>query len=118
MSNPWEGFCEWVRSQGGNLGNILDSLSTYIQPNLYSKSLVDHQSTYSDIGPTSNDAFSQHAAGNAASFFLSAWQVMVVLLLLAWGALYVSGRRYNGTDRKPARLPDDRPDEGGVGGLD
>ena len=27
MSNPWEGFCEWVRSQGGNLGNILNSLS-------------------------------------------------------------------------------------------
>ncbi len=83
--------------------------------------LLGHQNTYSDIGSTSNDAFSQHAANNASSFFLSAWQAMVLVLLIVWGAMYVSGKRSNASDKKPSsrgRQPDHRPDEGGIGGLD
>ena len=41
------------------------------------------------------------------------------MLLVVWGALYVSGRRSNATDRKPKRIPDrrDEDNDGGVGGL-
>jgi len=44
---------------------------------------------------------------------------MVALLLVVWGALYISGRRSNATDRKPKRIPDAHNDDndGGVGGL-
>ena len=116
MSNPWEGFCEWVRSQGGNLGGILNSLS--MPNNLHiTFCILGHQGTYSDIGSSSTDALSQHNI--SASSFIQMWHILVVVLLIVWGALYVTGRRSNATDRKPKRIPD-RPnndDEGGVGGL-
>lgn len=78
-------------------------------------SLIGHQSTYSDIGTNTADALSVHNDSN--NFLLSAWQMIVVLMLLVWGALFVVGRRSNASDKKPRRVPDERPDEGGVGGL-
>lgn len=113
MANPWEGFCEWVRSQGGNLGNVLNGLSmvSAIFIVIY---ILGHQSTYSDIGSSTGDALSLH---NTSTFFLSAWQVILVLLLIVWGALFVRGRNSNASDRKPERMPDKGNDEGGVGGL-
>jgi hypothetical protein len=78
-------------------------------------SYVGHQTTYSDIGSSTGDALTAH---NASSLFLSTWHLLIALLLIVWGALYISGRRNRVTDEKPKRIPD-RPDrdEGGVGGL-
>lgn len=79
--------------------------------------VLDHQSTYSDIGTNTGDALSTH---NASTFLLSAWQMIVVLLLVLWGALFVAGRRSNASDKKPKRLPDNKRNDGeggGVGGL-
>jgi hypothetical protein len=55
----------------------------------------------------------------SAASFLQAWHIIVIALLIVWGALFVTGRRSNATDRKPKRIPDNRrnDDEGGVGGL-
>ena len=76
---------------------------------------LGHQSTYSDIGSSTSDALTAH---NASSLFLSTWHLLVALLLIVWGALYITGRRNRGTDEKPKRVPDrDNRDDGGVGGL-
>jgi hypothetical protein len=83
----------------------------YSQP-LYS---LGHQSTYSDIGSSTADALSAH---NASSLFLSTWHLLIALLLIVWGALYISGRQNRATDMKPRRSPDQNSnDDGGVGGL-
>jgi hypothetical protein len=79
---------------------------------------VGHQSTYSDIGSSSGDALSIH--NQSAASFLQAWHIIVIALLIVWGALFITGRRSNATDRKPKRIPDNNRrdnDEGGVGGL-
>jgi hypothetical protein len=101
MSNPWDGFCEWVMSQSGNLGTILDGLS--------------HQSVYSDLGSTGEDALSLH---NPSGLFFSAWQVLVLVLVVVLGTLHISSRN-RVSDEKPKRSADwDRGgDDGGVGGL-
>lgn len=100
MANPWDGFCEWVMSQSGNLGNVLESLS--------------HQNVYSDIGSTTADALSLHDPG---AFFLSSWHLLVAVLLVVLGTLHITGRN-RVSDEKPRKNRDwDHGHEGGVGGL-
>ena len=87
-------------SQSGNLGQVLDGLS--------------HQSVYSDIGSSGEDALSLH---NPTSFFLSTWHILVAVLLIVLGTLQIS-RINRVSDEKPRRSGDwGGGDEGGVGGL-
>lgn len=56
----------------------------------------------------------------SASSFIQVWHLVVAVLLIVWGALYITGSRSNATDKKPRRVQDrsnNDPDNGGVGGL-
>ena len=117
MSNPWDGFCEWVYSQAGNLDNILDGLSMLRLTPCSIVHLLGHQSTYSDIGSTAGDAFAAHAPN---SLLPSAWHMLVLLFLTVWAALYLGGRRADRTEQKPKRVRDNHHNDDhdhGVGGL-
>eukprot|EP00747_Dinoflagellata_sp_TGD_P061757 gnl/TRDRNA2_/TRDRNA2_152668_c0_seq1.p1 gnl/TRDRNA2_/TRDRNA2_152668_c0~~gnl/TRDRNA2_/TRDRNA2_152668_c0_seq1.p1 ORF type:complete len:120 (+),score=19.54 gnl/TRDRNA2_/TRDRNA2_152668_c0_seq1:111-470(+) len=68
--SPWDCICEFIRSQSGNLNNIMSSLS--------------NQNTISDLD--TSDSLTLNSG-------MSPLHLFMFVLLAVWGFLYVSGRQ-------------------------
>eukprot|EP00747_Dinoflagellata_sp_TGD_P061759 gnl/TRDRNA2_/TRDRNA2_152668_c0_seq11.p2 gnl/TRDRNA2_/TRDRNA2_152668_c0~~gnl/TRDRNA2_/TRDRNA2_152668_c0_seq11.p2 ORF type:complete len:116 (+),score=18.49 gnl/TRDRNA2_/TRDRNA2_152668_c0_seq11:111-458(+) len=76
--SPWDCICEFIRSQSGNLNNIMSSLS--------------NQNTISDLD--TSDSLTLNSG-------MSPLHLFMFVLLAVWGFLYVSGRQHEGGAAKP-----------------
>eukprot|EP00746_Dinoflagellata_sp_MGD_P039811 gnl/MRDRNA2_/MRDRNA2_196125_c0_seq1.p1 gnl/MRDRNA2_/MRDRNA2_196125_c0~~gnl/MRDRNA2_/MRDRNA2_196125_c0_seq1.p1 ORF type:complete len:103 (+),score=20.75 gnl/MRDRNA2_/MRDRNA2_196125_c0_seq1:85-393(+) len=88
MSNPWDCICEFIRSQSGQLTNIMNSLS--------------NQNTISDL-----DTSDTLSLGGG----MSPLHMFMFVLLMVWGFLYVNGRQ-----RQSAKSASGNSDGGGASG--
>eukprot|EP00747_Dinoflagellata_sp_TGD_P061766 gnl/TRDRNA2_/TRDRNA2_152668_c0_seq6.p2 gnl/TRDRNA2_/TRDRNA2_152668_c0~~gnl/TRDRNA2_/TRDRNA2_152668_c0_seq6.p2 ORF type:complete len:118 (+),score=21.74 gnl/TRDRNA2_/TRDRNA2_152668_c0_seq6:74-427(+) len=76
--SPWDCICEFIRSQSGNLNNIMSSLS--------------NQNTISDLDTSDSLTLSSG---------MSPLHLFMFVLLAVWGFLYVSGRQREAGAAKP-----------------
>eukprot|EP00747_Dinoflagellata_sp_TGD_P061764 gnl/TRDRNA2_/TRDRNA2_152668_c0_seq4.p1 gnl/TRDRNA2_/TRDRNA2_152668_c0~~gnl/TRDRNA2_/TRDRNA2_152668_c0_seq4.p1 ORF type:complete len:118 (+),score=13.47 gnl/TRDRNA2_/TRDRNA2_152668_c0_seq4:95-448(+) len=77
--SPWDCICEFIRSQSGNLNNIMSSLS--------------NQNTISDLDTSDSLTLSSG---------MSPLHLFMFVLLAVWGFLYVSGRQHEAGGAKPS----------------